>query len=487
MADGQQQHDPIPSDDTDDVTTATPWGAIDEPSCAITETPVDAASPEPAAVALQIPADAPPAVEGSGTLEEPASAAAAPQVVYALDLSDGALAEPSPLERPEPVVAVAEVLAEQPDDEVTLVLSREEDFAPASDSQDAAVPMPPADTSTEVIAAAEPVEPTPASPPLVEACTEFIPPCNEVSGPLISIAEREALTACDAAAEASQPELFPAEALDAPVSTEVPALVIDGIALEIAIAPAPAGEHPIEVDFGSDDPEELCTRALIAAAPAPEDNADVEAAAEDHDNDDDNEADQDQANQPVAEDEEDDEPEPEPLLEEEQDLEAVGAGAADGSGSSGGGWTFVSLCLGVAIIGCAVLIPQADFNRRLVHERETLRRDLASIEQQVKVNDAFLKKVADDPSLAERLAQRQMKIIRKGSRVLELRDDAPPDEMSPYHLVAVPPPAPLPAYRAKGGFIASLTYHPKSRLYMLGAGLMLMAAGLVFGAVPRRD
>jgi hypothetical protein len=58
--------------------------------------------------------------------------------------------------------------------------------------------------------------------------------------------------------------------------------------------------------------------------------------------------------------------------------------------------------------------------------------------------------------------------------------------MSPFHLVAVQPPDPLPPYRAKGGLVGAACNNPRSRLLLTGAGLLLMAAGLVLGAVPRR-
>ena len=167
----------------------------------------------------------------------------------------------------------------------------------------------------------------------------------------------------------------------------------------------------------------------------------------------------------------------------------------------GGGWTIVSLCAGIAIIACCVLIPQADSNRRLAWEREKLKADLDSIRKQVATNDEFLRRVADDPNLAERLAQRQMKIIREGTRVLELKKDKAqaaaaqaasgsatpgltPDEMSPFHLVRVEPPPPMPPYQPRGGILAGLCYHPRSRLYLIGTGLFLMAIGLVLGFAP---
>jgi hypothetical protein len=191
-----------------------------------------------------------------------------------------------------------------------------------------------------------------------------------------------------------------------------------------------------------------------------------------------------------------------------------------GPAPRGGGWTFALLCAGVALVACTVLIPAADANRRLAYEREKLKLDLDSVRKQVATNDDFLKRVADDPNLAERLAQRQMKIIRQGTRVLELKHQnrqttglmaAGPgggggggggggsgggagaaatagftaDEMSPFHLVHVAPPPPLPPYQPVGGLLAGLCYNPHTRLYLTGIGLFLMAGGLVFGFGPR--
>ena len=171
-----------------------------------------------------------------------------------------------------------------------------------------------------------------------------------------------------------------------------------------------------------------------------------------------------------------------------------------GPAPRGGGWTLTLLCVGIGLIACCVLIPQADANRRLAYEREKLKLDLESVRKQVATNDEFLKRVADDPNLAERLAQRQMKIIREGTRVLELKKHKradvqgngattpgllAADDMSPFHLVAVAPPPPLPPYKPVGGVLAGLCYNPHTRLYMTGLGLLFMAAGLVFGFAPR--
>jgi hypothetical protein len=156
-------------------------------------------------------------------------------------------------------------------------------------------------------------------------------------------------------------------------------------------------------------------------------------------------------------------------------------------------WTIPLLCAGVAIIACCFIIPAADENRRLVYEREKLKIDLEHIERQITVNGEFLKHVADDPTLLERLAQRQMKMVREGTSVLELRDRAvqasqtqqPQQNISPYPLLTVAPPDPLPPYTPLGGRFANLCREPRSRLALMGSALMLIASGLVLGYTAR--
>jgi len=156
--------------------------------------------------------------------------------------------------------------------------------------------------------------------------------------------------------------------------------------------------------------------------------------------------------------------------------------AASIAQASGGGWTIPILCLGIGLIACCILIPQADQNRRLVYEKEKLRLDLEQLDHQVAINDQFLKKLGQDPTLSQRLAQRQMKLVPAGTAILDLKNDEQSQESSPYLLVSLPPPARLEPYRAVGGFLADLCRDTKTKLYMMGAGLMLMAAGLVLGA-----
>lgn len=171
--------------------------------------------------------------------------------------------------------------------------------------------------------------------------------------------------------------------------------------------------------------------------------------------------------------------------EQESDSEIVPAALRidepTGSPVRGGGWTLPLVCAGLALIACCLIIPQADSNRRLAYEKRMLEMDLESIQKQVTVNDEFLQRVGDDPTLAERLAQRQMKVVRAGSRVVRLGDDRLKGEMSPFQLVNVPPPPPLPSYKPVGGILANLCYQARSRLYLTGMALFMIAAGLVLG------
>jgi hypothetical protein len=153
--------------------------------------------------------------------------------------------------------------------------------------------------------------------------------------------------------------------------------------------------------------------------------------------------------------------------------------------SRGGAFTIPMICLGIGLIACCLLIPNADENRRLAYEREQLKADLEQLEKQVATNDEFLKRISDDPTLLERLARRQMKMVREGTSVMELRghvdDSVGGADMSPFLLVTIPPPAEMPEYQPIGGTLSELCRHPKTQLYLIGGSLLLIACGLVLG------
>src|SRR3954463_8683592 len=68
-------------------------------------------------------------------------------------------------------------------------------------------------------------------------------------------------------------------------------------------------------------------------------------------------------------------------------------------------WSIPLMCLGLGVIAACMLVPQAEANKRLVAERDKLKRDLAYVDTQISVNDEFLKDVAGNAGVAERLAQ----------------------------------------------------------------------------------
>lgn len=150
-------------------------------------------------------------------------------------------------------------------------------------------------------------------------------------------------------------------------------------------------------------------------------------------------------------------------------------------------WTIPLICFGIALIACCMLIPAADENHQLAWERQRLRLDLANIHKQIEVNDRFLTSVANDPTLLQRLAQRQMRLVRAGTAVLDLPDDqgnTQPVQTSPYLLLNLPPPAPLAPYRPIGGVFSTLCREPRPRVIFLGIALLLIAAGLVLESAP---
>jgi hypothetical protein len=153
----------------------------------------------------------------------------------------------------------------------------------------------------------------------------------------------------------------------------------------------------------------------------------------------------------------------------------------------GGGWTVAILCVGISLIAACMIIPQADANRRLVYEREMLRQDLSQIHSQISVNHEFLSKLESDPQLTERLAQREMHVVPEGQEALDLKPvgnsvqsaSMAAARMSPFSILRVPAPAPLAPYKPVGGEFSELCRNPHSHGFILGAGMMMVAAGLV--------
>jgi hypothetical protein len=177
-------------------------------------------------------------------------------------------------------------------------------------------------------------------------------------------------------------------------------------------------------------------------------------------------------------------PTPIDSLSEVEEEEAAGPARK----SDGGGWTVAVLCMGLGLIAACLIIPQADANRRLVYQREQLKLDLTQVQKQIGLNKEFLLKMEIDPQLTERLAQREMRAVKQGESVVAVNSGndsgkgrSSAEQMSPFGIVNVPPPAALEPYRPAGGMFAELCRDPRSHMYILGGGMMLVAVGLTLG------
>src|SRR5262245_4768120 len=146
------------------------------------------------------------------------------------------------------------------------------------------------------------------------------------------------------------------------------------------------------------------------------------------------------------------------------------------------GWTIMLISAGIGLIALCLLIPQSDENRLMAYQCQKLKMDLEHLDKQVAVNQEFINRLGRDPALAERLAERPVKFIRAGTRVLELDEPRLPGEESPFSLVSIAPPAKLPPPQLRSGRMAELCREAKVRLYVIGTGMMLIACGLVLGA-----
>ena len=145
-------------------------------------------------------------------------------------------------------------------------------------------------------------------------------------------------------------------------------------------------------------------------------------------------------------------------------------------------WSLPLLCLGLGLIAVCVLVPAAEANKRLTADRDKLKRDLAYTESQLSANQEFLSMAGNDPEIAERLAQRQMRQIRQGTSVLELKGISQNTVASPFQMISVPRPPEVIEYRPVTGLLADICGSTHRQLYAVGFGMFMVATSLVLGA-----
>ncbi len=149
---------------------------------------------------------------------------------------------------------------------------------------------------------------------------------------------------------------------------------------------------------------------------------------------------------------------------------------------TGAWWTLPLLTAGIGLIACAMIVGQVDQNRRMAWQKNKMQQDLDYLQKQAQTNEQFVDRLSQDPNLVERLAQRQMRMVREGSAVVELKNKDQSEISSPFRLVNIPPPAPVKPYEPTGGLLGNLFGSPRQRLWAYGVGTFLIAAGLIMGA-----
>ncbi len=144
-------------------------------------------------------------------------------------------------------------------------------------------------------------------------------------------------------------------------------------------------------------------------------------------------------------------------------------------------WTLPAIAAGMCIIATVLVVAQVEENRQISWQKNKLQMDLDYFKQQAKVNQEFLSRIETDVNLAERLAQRQMKLVREGSAVLELKGTPAQTDNSPFHFTRIAPPPEVKPYEPAPGVLSHLLAAPRTRGLALGAGALLVAIGLIMG------
>jgi hypothetical protein len=83
--------------------------------------------------------------------------------------------------------------------------------------------------------------------------------------------------------------------------------------------------------------------------------------------------------------------------------------------------------------------------------------------------------------VAERLAQRQLRQIRQGTSVLELKGVDEKATASPFQMITVPPPPPVNEYQPLQGFLGDVCADARRQMYSVALGMFLVAVSLVLG------
>lgn len=149
-------------------------------------------------------------------------------------------------------------------------------------------------------------------------------------------------------------------------------------------------------------------------------------------------------------------------------------------------WTLPLLAVALAVLSACVVLPQAEANRKQMHELARLEVELKHLVVQGELNGQLLERLGTDIDLSQRLAHRQMRLVPAGTAELPLPEDqaVTASMASPFGLVKLPAPEMPAAYQpigasVLGGGLLDVVMDPRKRLYIMGAAMLMMAVGLI--------
>jgi hypothetical protein len=144
-------------------------------------------------------------------------------------------------------------------------------------------------------------------------------------------------------------------------------------------------------------------------------------------------------------------------------------------------WTLPLLAVALAVLSACVVLPQAEANRKQMYELARLEVELKHLLEQGELNGQFLERLGTDVDLSQRLAHRQMRLVPAGTAELALPEEGAAGSLvSPFGLVKLPAPQLSAGYTPIGGGWLDPLMDARTRLYVMGGAMLVMALGLIW-------
>lgn len=150
-------------------------------------------------------------------------------------------------------------------------------------------------------------------------------------------------------------------------------------------------------------------------------------------------------------------------------------------------WAIPLLCLGLGLLACAVLIPAADQSRQLARQKAELVREVSRLQAQGDRNAEFLHRLGRDKELSEVLIERQLGQLPDGVAQVSLSVSPSGFAASPFAMLELPEPPPLPPAATIGGQLTRWCLTGRTQTWILAAAILLTAAGLLLGSAPKPE